>query len=132
MNIIDYNQLQYESANALWSGDYMFKKRDSKKYFLLNISSLPSLTLRSVISRWECTSHIEWEALLANWFLSAIANSQRKHLVYADITDIFSHDLSASRGLFWGQIEIYQHLISFFDIVQETDSTVLLVLKKDF
>lgn len=108
----------------LASRDYGWTKPDEshKKVILTNpLDCKEKICLMGMISAWRGTGHSEWEAILAGLFIQAVLDAIEKNVNEADITDLFNRDFIASHDRVFTQAQVYNHLIKWFDIVDETD-----------
>lgn len=75
---------------------------------------------------WSGTGHSEWEAILSGWFVQAVIDAIENESPEADITRLFNRDFSASYDRKFTQQQVYDHLIKWFDVVEETDEVLKL------
>lgn len=111
------------------SGDYGWEYRTFKKVTLTNVEDCKGrLNVTAVQLALNGTGHAEWETLLAVNFVKDVSKALENNSSEADISNIFSCDLLASRGRVFSQKEIYDHLIRFFKIIGETDDELRLAV----
>ena len=79
-----------------------------------------------MIFAWRGTGHSEWEALLGAWFIQAVLDALENDADESDITHMFNRDFLASRNRVFTKEQVYDHLIKWFDIVEETEDTIKL------
>lgn len=113
---------------GLRSNDYGWKEKPFKKVILLNVSDCQRISLTKLMKMWSRTGHVEWEYLLVGWFLMQVDEAVKEGQDEADITILFSRELSASRDRVFSQQDIYNHLIKWFDICEDTDDVLKLAL----
>ena len=114
---------------ALASRDYGWSDPDEthKKVVLTNPEDCKEkISVFGMMSAWRGTGHYEWEALLGGWFVQAVINAIENESPEADITHLFNRDLLASRNKKFNQRQVYDHLIKWFDVVEETDEVLKL------
>lgn len=98
-----------------------------KKVILTNpFDCKEKICLMGMVSAWRGTGHFEWEAILGGWFIQAVLDSIEKNINEADITHLFNRDFLASGGRVFTQARVYNHLIRWFEIVEETDEVLKL------
>ncbi len=101
--------------------------KSHKKVILINpLDCKEKISLRGMISAWHGTGHVEWEAVLGAWFILAVLNAIKKNSNEADITHLFNRDFLASFDRKFSQQQVFDHLIKWFDIVEETDKVMKL------
>ena len=113
-----------ELSILLASNDYGWTEPDEnhKKVILINpLDCKEKISLMGMVSIWRGTGHSEWEALLSGWFIKAVMDAIEQNVNEADITHMFNRDFLASNDLIFTQDQVYNHLIKWFDIVEETD-----------
>lgn len=111
----------------LSSRDYGWTTPDKshKKVILTNPRECKEkICLMGMISAWRGTGHSEWEALLGAWFIQAVLDALENDADEADITHLFNRDFLASRDRVFTKEQVYDHLIKWFDIVEETKDTI--------
>ena len=109
--------------------DYGWSKPDEnhKKVILTNpLECKEKICLMGMVSAWRGTGHSEWEAILAGWFIQAVLDAIESNASEADITHMFNRDFLASRDRVFTHSQVYNHLIKWFDIVEETDEVIKL------
>ena len=114
---------------CLRSNDYGWSDPDEthKKVVLTNPDECKEkISLMGMISAWRGTGHSEWEAILGAWFIQAVIDAIENESHEADITHLFNRDFLASRDRKFTQQQVYEHLIKWFDIVEETDELLKL------
>lgn len=119
--------------DLLWvflkSEDYGWTEPDKghKKVILTNpLDCKEKISLMGMISAWRGTGHSEWEAILSGWFIQAVLEAIEQNANEADITHLFNRDFTASNNRVFTQAQVYDHLIKWFDIVEETDEVLKL------
>ena len=115
----------------LMSQDYGWTDPDQthKKVILTNVEDCrEKLHFMSLMSAWRETGHSEWEALMSGWFVQAVIDALEAGETEADITHIFNRDYLAYGNKTFTQQQVYDHLIPWFDIVEETDDVLKLRL----
>lgn len=119
--------------DGLWiflsSRDYGWNTSDEshKKVILTNPRDCKEkISLMGMVSAWRGTGHSEWEALLGAWFIQAVLDALENDADEADITHMFNRDLLASNDRIFTKDQVYDHLIKWFDIVEETKDTMKL------
>lgn len=113
----------------LLSDDYGWELQPYKKVTLTNVADCANkISVMSMMSAWRNTGHCEWEALLAGWFVNQVVEALEKDEKEADITMLFNRDLLATRDRVFTQKQIYDHIIGWFDIVEETDDELKLAI----
>lgn len=113
----------------LSSRDYGWNTPDEshKKVILTNPRDCKEkICLMGMVSAWRGTGHSEWEALLGGWFIQAVLDALENDADEADITHLFNRDLLASNDRIFTKDQVYDHLIKWFDIVEETEDTLKL------
>lgn len=113
----------------LLSNDYGWSEPDEthKKVVLTNPDACKEkISLMGMVSAWSGTGHSEWEAILGAWFIQAVIDAIENESHEADITHLFNRNLLASRDRVFTQEQVYNHLIKWFDIVEETDKIIKL------
>lgn len=113
----------------LLSKDYGWSNPDEthKKVVLTNPDACKEkISLMGMVSAWRGTGHSEWEAILGAWFIQAVIDAIENESHEADITHLFNRDFLASRGRKFTQQQVYEHLIKWFDVVEETDEVLKL------
>lgn len=113
----------------LASQDYGWTDPDEthKKVILTNPADCKDkITLFGLVSAWRETGHSEWEALLAGWFIDAVLKAITNGESEADITHLFNRDFLARNGRTFTAQQVYDHIIKWFDIVEETDDVLKL------
>ena len=116
----------------LMSRDYGWNAIDEehKKVILTNPKDCENkITLMGMMSAWRGTGHTEWEALLAGWFIQAVIDAIDKDEGEADITHLFDRDLIAADNRIFTKEQVKNHLLKWFDIVEETDSALRLRIR---
>ena len=115
---------------CLWTDDYGWNiDQEYKKVFLTNPHECKEkISVTMLISAWRGTGHSEWEFLMAGWFVKAVVEAIEKGYPEAEITPIFNRDFLASRGRVFTKEQVYNHIIRFFDIVEDTDDVLKLKL----
>ena len=110
------------------NGDFGWSRPDTahKRVILVNPRDCSRLTVFSLMSAFRGTGHSEWEGLLANWLLNAVREANVKGLAEADVTCLFDRDLLAKDGRTFTKSQIWNHIIRFFDIVEEDEHVVRL------
>ena len=122
-----YNYGLDELRIFLRSNDYGWTEPDKshKKVILINpLDCKEKICLKGMVSAWRGTGHSEWEAILGVWFIQAVLSAIEKNANEADITRLFNHDLLASNDRVFTQEQVYNHLIRWFDIIEETDEVL--------
>lgn len=111
---------------ALWGNDYGWTEpKPFRKVVLVNPKDCENkIDLMTMMSAWRDTGHAEWEALISYFFIKAVVDALNSGSDEADITTMFTHDLLASRNRVFTQQQIYDHVISWFDIIEENDEEV--------
>ena len=115
---------------GLRSGDFGWNTADlPKKYILTNVKECENKISVPLLSRiWHSTGHSEWETLLASLFVELVVTALKENRETADITLMFSRDLtSANKGTFTKE-QVCKHLKPWFTIVSETDTEIKLKL----
>ena len=113
----------------LSSRDYGWTTPDKshKKVVLTNPRECKEkICLMGMIFAWRGTGHSEWEALLGAWFIQAVLDALENDADESDITHLFNRDFLASRNRVFTKEQVYDHLIKWFDIVEETEDTIKL------
>lgn len=113
----------------LRSGDFGWSKPDEshKKVILTNpLDCKGKISLMGMVSAWRGTGHSEWEAILGGWFVKAVVDAIKQNADEADITDLFNRDLLASKDRVFTKEQVYDHIIKWFDIVEDTDELLRL------
>ena len=113
----------------LSSRDYGWTAPDKshKKVILTNpLDCTEKICLMGMVSAWRGTGHTEWEVILGGWFILTVLDAIEKNVNEADITNLFNRDFLASRDRVFTQAQVYEHLIKWFDIVEETDEVLKL------
>ena len=116
----------------LMSGNFAWETRENetKKVILVNPKDCEKkITLSSMMAAWRGTGHTEWEAILAGLFVNAVVEALSKDEEAADITNVFNRDYKAVGGRRFTKEQVYDHLIKWFDIVEETETTLKLKLR---
>lgn len=111
----------------LMSRDYGWTEPDEshKKVILTNpLDCKEKICLMGMVSAWRGTGHSEWEAILGGWFIQAVIDAIENESHEADITHLFNRDFLASRDRKFTQQQVYDHLIKWFDVVEETDEVL--------
>ena len=124
-----YNYGLDELDIILMSRDYGWTDPDKshKRVVLTNpLDCKEKICLMGMVSKWSGTGHSEWEAILGGWFILSIIDAIENGKDEADITNLFNHDLLASRDRVFTKQQVYNHLIKWFDIVEETENTLKL------
>ena len=107
-----------------WSDPY-----EHKKVILTNVEDCRNkLHAYALACSWRETGHAEWEAIMAFWFTNAVIEALEKGESEADITHIFNRDYTARGDRVFTMEQVYNHLIPWFDIVEETDDVLKLKL----
>lgn len=125
--IAPYNYGLNELEGFLKSKDYGWTEPDEshKKVILTNpLDCREKICLKEIVFAWHGTGHFEWEAILGGWFIQAVLDAIEKNVNEADITHLFNRDFLASCNLVFTQTQVYNHLIKWFDIVEETDEVL--------
>ena len=113
----------------LISKDYGWSEPDKnhKKVILTNaLDCKGKICFSGMVSAWLGTGHVEWEALLASWFVEAVVKAIEENVNEADITNLFNRDFWAYGNRFFTQDQVYNHLIKWFDVVEEDQEVVKL------
>ncbi len=112
----------------LRSDDYGWSKPETRKKVVLTNPDecKEKISLKGMISLWRGTGHTEWEALLGAAFIQAVIDALENEADEADITNLFNRDFLASGNRVFTQEQVYNHLIKWFDIVEETDEILKL------
>lgn len=108
----------------LRSKDYGWSEPDEthKMVVLTNPAECKEkISLMGMMSAWKGTGHGEWEAILGAWFIEAVLEALENESDEADITHLFNRDFFAFHNKEFTQEQVYNHLIKWFDIVEETD-----------
>ena len=84
------------------------------------------ITVMDMVSTWRGTGHFEWELLLGAWFVQSVVEAIDQNDNEAEITHMFNRDFLASGDRIFTQAQVYEHLIKWFDVVEETDETLKL------
>ena len=116
----------------LMGGNFAWETREdeTKKVILVNPKACDEkITLSSMMAAWRGTGHTEWEAILAGLFVNAVVEALSKDEEEADITNLFNRDYKAAGGRRFTKEQVYDHLINWFDIVEETETTLKLKLR---
>ena len=115
----------------LMSKNFSWKTREeTKKVILVNPKDCEEkITLSSMMAAWRGTGHTEWEAILAGLFVNAVVEALSKDEEEADITNLFNRDYKAAGDRIFTKEQVYDHLINWFDIVEETETTLKLKLR---
>lgn len=116
----------------LMSGNFSWKTREdeTKKVILVNPKDCEEkISLTSMMAVWRGTGHSEWEAILAGLFVSAVVEALSKDEEEADITNVFNRDYKAAGGRLFTKEQVYDHLIKWFDIVEESETTLRVKLR---
>lgn len=124
-----YNYGLDQIDNFLMSRDYGWTEPDEshKKVILTNPNACKEkISLMGMVSAWRGTGHGEWEAILGGWFVQAVIEAIENDAEEADITHLFNRDFLASRDRVFTKQQVYDHLIKWFDIVEETEDTLKL------
>ncbi len=116
---------------GLRTGDYDWQEKPFKKVILLNVSDCQRISLTKLLKMWSGTGHVEWEYLLAGWFIMQVDEAVKEGQDEADITILFSRELSTSRGRVFTQQAVYNHLIKWFEICDENGQELKLALHID-
>lgn len=128
------NQAHFDSGLhvlpiVLRSGDYYWSERIShKKVILCNPKDCDKLTIWTVVSAWGGTGHLEWDFLLAGWFINAIQTALEAE-TEADISMLFCRDLFARNDKVYTSEQVYEHLLPSFEIIEENEKELRLNLK---
>lgn len=103
------------------------KEENTKKVILVNPKDCEErISLIRVMAAWRGTGHTEWEAILAGLFVNAVVEALSKDEEEADITNVFNRDYKAAGGRSFTKEQVYDHLINWFDIVEETETILKL------
>lgn len=121
---------------ALRSDDYGWEERQEpqKKVILTNPEELHGVELAQLVSLFRGTGHSEWEFIMSAWMIDAIGKSIDTGEP-CDITIIFNTSFLASprkKGEDYRRFtkeQVYNHIIKFFNIEEETDTTLRLSSK---
>ena len=101
-----------------------------KKVILVNpLDCKEKISLMGLVSAWRGTGHSEWEAILAHMFILSVLNAIESGENEADITLLFNRDFTASKDRVFTKEQVYNHLIGWFDIVEETDEVLKLKIR---
>ncbi len=80
----------------LMSRNYLWSEKEHKKVILVNVNECKDkITLTGLVKALKGTGYLEWEALLASWLTIAVINAIKNGEDTADITRMFSRELSA-------------------------------------
>ena len=111
-----------KSRDYGWSDPYPIRK-----VILVNPTEYRNrITVFGIASLWMGTGHSEWEFLLASWFVEAIVKAIEDGAEEADITHLFNRDLIATNYRTFTKEQVYDHLIKWFEIVDETEDELRL------
>ncbi len=114
------------SRNFAWKT----RENETKKVILVNPKDCEKkITLSSMMAAWRGTGLSEWEAILAGLFVYAVVEAVNKDEEEADITNLFNRDYKAAGDRIFTKEQVYDHLIKWFDIVEETETTLKLKLR---
>ena len=108
--------------DIILNNDYGWKELEMthRKVMLVNPAECQEkVTIYGLISAWRGTGHAEWEALLVMCFFDAVTSACEKGEAEADITCLFNGDFYASGGRIFTSKDVFNHLIVWFDIVEE-------------
>lgn len=115
-------------AFVLLKNPFGWKETPStKKVILANPESLKKTRLFDCASSFKGTGHAEWEYILAGWLISAAGKSIETG-DECDISQLFNTTLLASNDAYFTPKQIYNHLIHFFTIQEETKDVLKLVI----
>lgn len=107
--------------------DFTFPDKLQKDVILTNPRDLKdNVTVMGLALAWHGTGHMDWEIILAGWFVNAVVKAIEDGDDEVDITYMFNQDLLASNGRVLKKEQIYNHLIKWFDVVKETPEEVRL------
>lgn len=130
MEIYDYElgdlRFLLMSRNFAWKT----REEENKKVILVNPKDCEEkITLSSMMAAWRGTGLSEWEAILAGLFVHAVVEAVNKDEEEADITNLFNRDYKAAGDRIFTKEQVYDHLIKWFDIVEETEKTLKVKLR---
>ena len=114
---------------ALHSQDYGLSPAYQlpKRFILRQVGKIPEwLDLYQTMAIFRELGKTEWEALLAYFFLTKIEDAEAKGEDEADITGLFANDYFDRRDKKVTKEQVYDHLIRFFTVVEETDDIIYL------
>lgn len=115
---------------ALSSNDYGWNIKPYKQVILVNPKDCENkISVMSMVSAWRGTGHSEWEFLLAKIFVEAVVDAIENNKEEANITNLFNRDFLSSGDHIFSQKEVYDHLIPWFEIVEETDDELKLKIR---
>jgi len=114
---------------ALHSQDYGLSPAYQlpKRFILRQVGKIPEwLDLYQTMAIFRELGKTEWEALLAYFFLAKIEDAEAKGEDEADIPGLFANDYFDRRDKKVTKEQVYDHLIRFFTVVEETDDIIYL------
>jgi hypothetical protein len=114
---------------ALRSQDYRISPEYQlpKRFILQQVSKIPArIDLYTTMALFRGLGKTEWEVLLAYIFLDNIEEAEAKGEDEVDITNLFARDYSDQSGRNATKEQVYEHLIRYFTVSEETDSTIYL------
>lgn len=82
----------------------------------------------ALVSAWCGTGKVEFEWAMAKLFLAAVQEALANDKSEADISSLFSVDMMADSTVFTSQ-QIFDHIIKWFDIVEENENNLKVKLK---
>jgi hypothetical protein len=98
----------------------------SKQYILTNAEEIRNsdIDLYQLVSLWRGTGHVEWEYIMAGFFLTKVIEVAAGEEV--NISQLFNKDMIASRDRVFTKEQAYEHLIKWFTVVNEDESNIYL------
>lgn len=101
-----------------------------KRYLLTDLHLYEGkINISNLAAHWRETGHSEWEYLLAAWLIYSVIDAMKKGEKHADISIMFSRDLLATRERRFTKEQVYKHIISSFDVVNEDSESIYLRLR---
>ena len=127
----DPHDMSFLLTVALHSQDYGWETVEMRrKVYLLNHERLQNALLGGLAACLNGTNHYEWEVLLAAWICYAVDEAIEAGDEVADLTPIFSRDLTASRRRVLKREEVESLLLArLFEVVREEDEVLWVKLR---
>ena len=87
------------------------------------------VTALALVSAFRGTGQVEWEYFLASVLIYAAIDALASGSDTADITNMFNRDLLASRGRVFTQQQLFEHVIKWFVVEEDSEDCLRLRLR---
>lgn len=115
--------------NENWSVATVEDEKKRSVWLVNPVECKEKVNLMGMLSSWRDIGCTEWAAFLGGLFIQALLEAFDKEAEEADISSMFNCTLEHYRAGRITSVQVYEYLIKYFDIVEETDEVLRLRIR---